>query len=265
MSANQSNNHKLTPEGHHWVETEDGSQTLFSDRFQEACHSTSGAKAETILHYLNGCQILEKAQAQDELIILEVGFGLGMGLETTLESLKDSKTKLTFISLEIDHNLVEWFRLKHNSHPLFKNFKWCQNKNLTSLELENSNISIIILVGDARVTLPQFANEKKIKWHAIYQDAFSPKKNPVLWTREWFELLKAHSHESVLLSTYSSSASIRKSLIESGWKLHAGEKFGKKRTSTRASLIGDSDPEILKSLTLSPILSLTDKNILGAT
>jgi hypothetical protein len=31
------------PDGHTLVETEDGSETLFSQRFGEACHSTTGA------------------------------------------------------------------------------------------------------------------------------------------------------------------------------------------------------------------------------
>jgi tRNA U34 5-methylaminomethyl-2-thiouridine-forming methyltransferase MnmC len=72
------------PEGHRFVETEDGSWTLFSEAFQEACHSTTGARAETLLHYIQGCRILEKAKIHSPLVVLEIGFGLGIGLLTTL-------------------------------------------------------------------------------------------------------------------------------------------------------------------------------------
>ena len=72
-------NMKLPSSDYRFVETEDGTKTLFSERFGEACHSTTGAKSETLLHYIHGCEITEKAK-QNSLSILEVGFGLGVGL-----------------------------------------------------------------------------------------------------------------------------------------------------------------------------------------
>lgn len=233
-----------TPPGHTWVETEDGSQTLFSEKFGEACHSTTGAKSETVLHYIHGCEILEKARLP-KLSILEVGFGLGVGLITTWEMTKDLPAEIHFLSLEIDPALVHWFLEEHKDHPLFK----------------DSKFKFHILVGDARVTLPQYAKENRPAWNAIYQDAFSPKRNPVLWTKEWFTLLKDYSADDVVLSTYSASSSIRKSLVETGWKLSAGEKFGPKRTSTRARLFGETDAEILDALSRSPVKALTDKDL----
>ncbi len=75
------------PLGHSIVFTEDGSETFFSEAFQEACHSTTGAKTETILHYIEGCKILGKSEIFSPLSILEVGFGLGVGFLTTLEKI----------------------------------------------------------------------------------------------------------------------------------------------------------------------------------
>lgn len=245
-------NLKLPP-GHHKVETEDGSWTLFSEAFQEACHSTSGAKAETLLHYVNGCRIREKIDSYDPLIILEVGFGLGIGFLTTLESLPKDK-RWTFISLEIDRSLLEWFRETHKDHEFLKDLKWEGNL----LKARNEFVELIIIQGNARTALPEFLHSFPYKWHAIYQDAFSPKRNPILWTREWFELLKENSHSDVLLSTYSASNSIRKSLHQAGWSIHKGEKFGPKRASTRATLHGETDPEILHQMERSPAVALTD-------
>src|SRR6478752_3776666 len=85
------------PKGHALVATGDGTFTLFSEAFQEACHSTTGAKTETILHYVEGCKILEKISLHEPLVILEVGFGLGIGLETTLEKIPNHK-KIHFLS-----------------------------------------------------------------------------------------------------------------------------------------------------------------------
>ena len=235
---------KLPSPDYRVVETEDGSQTLFSERFGEACHSTTGARSETLLHYIHGCEITKKAK-QETLSILEVGFGLGVGLITTWEMTKDLPARVHFLSLEIDPALVKWFHEEYENHPVMTDPKF----------------TFEILVGDARIALPDYAKKNRPHWNAIYQDAFSPKRNPVLWTKEWFTLLKEYSAPDVVLSTYSASSSIRKSLIESGWKLSPGEKFGPKRTSTRARLSGETDPAILDALSRSPVKALSDKDL----
>jgi len=245
---------KDSPKNHKWVLTEDGSYTLFSEAFQEACHSTSGAKEETILHYIKGCQVHEKLISQNDLTILEVGFGLGLGFLTTLEEIKKYEKPVHFLSLEIDPELLNWFQEQ------YPQMQWHQGE-FNYLEGIFGKIKLTVLCGDARKSLPWFAKNYPFKVHAIYQDAFSPKKNPVLWSVEWFEFLKTISAEDVTLSTYSSSSSIRKSLIQAGWTLQKGEKFGPKRSSTRASLQGISDPEILEQLARSPVEALTDESI----
>lgn len=246
----------LPPPNHSWVETLDGSFTLFSDQFQESCHSTSGAKSETILHYFNGCEIDKKILVHSPLNILEVGFGLGVGFLTTYELLPKNQN-IHFVSMEIDTNLLEWFREQQLSHEFLKNLKWKEN----ILACQNEFLKLTIICGDARTALPQWMKNQDLMFHAIYQDAFSPKRNPILWTKEWFELLRSYSTQDVILSTYSASSSIRKSLFESGWSLRAGEKFGPKRTSTRAYLDRESDPEILEQLKRSPVAALTDLQI----
>jgi tRNA U34 5-methylaminomethyl-2-thiouridine-forming methyltransferase MnmC len=245
------NGNLTPPKGHGLVKTEDGSFTLFSEAFQEACHSTAGAKAETLLHYVEGCKIFEKSNLHNPLVILEVGFGLGIGFKTTLEVLE--KKHFHFISLELDKNLLEWFRINNPDLKL----DWKNN----ILETRNQDYVLTIIQGDARQTLPSYLKNHSVKWHAIYQDAFSPKRNPTLWTKEWFSLLRDHSAQDVILSTYSASSSIRKGLYETGWGVHKGEKFGLKRTSTRATLSDPIDPEIFLQLERSPACAFTDLNI----
>lgn len=237
------------PIGHSLVETQDGSYTLFSEAFGEACHSIGGAKSETILHYINGCKIPEKAKEKN-ITILEVGFGLGIGFLTTLEEIK---TPFTFISVELDKNLLNWFK---DHHPELE-LSWDGNL----LKGKTKSFDLIIIQGDARIELPRFLKNHPVKWDAIYQDAFSPKRNPILWTKEWFEFLKTHSEPDVILSTYSASNSIRKSLHDAGWGVHRGDMFGPKRTSTRAYLNQPTDPVILDLLLRSPVSAITDKGL----
>jgi tRNA U34 5-methylaminomethyl-2-thiouridine-forming methyltransferase MnmC len=243
---------KSLPPSHRWVETEDGSKTLFSEQFQEACHSTTGAKAETVLHYVGGCKVVERAYLKEPFVILEVGFGLGVGFLTTMEKIPE-RARWHFISLEIDRDLLEWFRL---TNPELK-LHWEGNL----LKGNSTSWELTVIQGDARVELLKYLEKQPVKFDAIYQDAFSPKKNPTLWTKEWFELLKVFSDEDVILSTYSASTSIRKSLHETGWGVQRGEKFGPKRTSTRATLKLPTDTEILLQMERSPVSAISDLNI----
>jgi tRNA U34 5-methylaminomethyl-2-thiouridine-forming methyltransferase MnmC len=252
---------KTLPPNHEWVETEDGSFTLFSKAYAEACHSSTGAKTETLLHYVSGCEIEDKIQSPLGLTILEVGFGLGIGFLTTYEVLKKTGKPWSFISMEIDEELLKWFCHEHRDHEFLKHLQWKNLKEHKFLEAQHDGVELVILCGDARKTLPLYAEAFEPQWNAIYQDAFSPKRNPVLWTVEWFTLLKDFAHPSTVLSTYSSSSAIRKSLLEAGWSLQSGDKFGPKRSSTRARLEGKSDPEILERLERSPVPALQDDNI----
>ena len=102
----------LPPPDHHWIPTEDGSWTIFSDRFQEAAHSTHGAIAETKLRFLKGCCIRKRwlADPSHDFSIFEVGYGLGIGAIETfhLWLLLDTQTPVNFVSCEIDENLILW-------------------------------------------------------------------------------------------------------------------------------------------------------------
>ena len=240
-----------------WIETDDGSLTLFSKLYQENCHSQAGAHLETQLHYIEGCQIESLYQNLDSFTLLEVGLGTGLGLDLTLQTLARYPLRpAKLISTEIDETLVE-FLIKNSPFSFFKSLVKKGNHYFG----EEHQIKIIILIGDARRTVPDYFQEQSLKVDAIYQDAFSPRRNPDLWTVEWFKDLQKISSSHVKMSTYSASSSARKSMIEAGWIIQNGPKFGQKRSSTRASLQGVSDQQILDHLGRSPVSAITDASI----
>lgn len=244
------------PKNHTLTQTEDGSFSLYSENFQEGCHSFSGARKETELHYLQGCKIQEGLSVKTELIVLEVGFGSGLGFEMTRELLKEGHGRLRFISLEIDPELTRWsferLGLEASIEKLHSGMIWTAKA---------EGYSLTVLVGNARTLLPLYLKQFSPRFDAIYQDAFSPKRNPVLWTKEWFSLLKEYSNSDAILSTYSASNSIRKSLVEAGWILQKGESFGPKRASTRAGLQGSSDLDIIEQMSRSPSTAIYDSQL----
>lgn len=99
-----------------------------------------------------------------------------------------------------------------------------------NLFYEDKQFKIEVLIGDARKVVPQI----KEKIDVIYQDAFSPAHNPLLWTKQFFSDIAKISKEDTLLTTYSTAA-VRLGLYENGFLIfvHYGEKS---RYSTIASM-----------------------------
>ena len=217
------------------IKTKDGSLSLYSEFFSEGFHSKAGAKAETLYNFIEGCQLLSKAQKCYEekrtLNIFEVGFGAGYGAVLTFQALaswsQQNKKKLNvyFVSTELDPKLISYAQQ-------FWGEQWLERKKSSKL-----NFQFKILLGDARDTLPNFKHKNpNFIAEIIYQDPFSPRQNSELWTVEWFKQLKEIASSEVLLSTYSASQKVRWALLESGWKIQEREGFAHKKSSTCAFL-----------------------------
>lgn len=225
------------------VTTQDGSQTLWSEHFQEQCHSHAGARAETQYQFIEGCHIRQKAK-QGPLNILDVGHGPGWGVIETFQSLDSDPLlfPIHLISLEIAPELLE-FAKSYFSDKNWRQFpkhadlqivsKWDEG---TWLMAQKGPHTLSILLGDATKLLPLFLSIHELKFHAIYQDAFSPKKNEALWNVEWFSLLKKWASPDCILSTYSASSLVQKNLLSCGWNVVLRKGFGPKKSATRACL-----------------------------
>lgn len=241
------------------IQTEDNTCTVWSEYFDENCHNLSGAKEETFHNYIFGCEINKKINNQKILNIFDVGFGPGLGLLYLYEFITQSNFdgEVNYYSIEIDEVLIKW--AIDNTFSNYNKTVEVKSIPLNYYLIKIQNITAFIFVGDGRKTIP-IAKELNLisPLHAIFQDPFSPKKNPVLWTVEWFKLLKDLSDKNVIMSTYSSSVSIRKSMLEAGWIIENLKGFGKKKTMTKAMLKGVISSDLLKELERSPTNSLKD-------
>ncbi|MGZ3790397.1 MAG: tRNA (5-methylaminomethyl-2-thiouridine)(34)-methyltransferase MnmD [Bacteriovorax sp.] len=242
------------------VKTEDDTETVWSEFFNEACHNLSGAYEETLHNYIQGCSIPYYLDRNLDFALLDVGFGVGVGLKALIDQVKAASnftSRLCYYSIELDETLLLW-SLK-TTLP-FLDLLRKEEGELNYYEGSFGQIEIKIFVGDGRLTLPRAHALSQIKMlDAIFQDAFSPKKNPALWSVEWFSFLKQISSPSVRLSTYSSSISIRKSLLAAGWAIENARGFALKRTMTKANLTGTTSEELLDQMKRSPSLEIRDK------
>lgn len=226
------------------VETSAGDFTLWSEHFREHCHSMAGAIGETNYNFIEGCKLGDKLKKLDETIplrILEVGFGTGCGWMETKKFLRaTAKHNVHFLSLEIEPALISWAQKQYasevdDSYPCFKDLKLIKNeKDYDLWEAEKERSRLTILRGDASTSLQSFLSQNVQLEHsfdAIFQDAFSPGKNPVLWEEKFFSTIRKLVKADGVLSTYSVSASVKKNLEASGWKCQERSGFAHKRAS----------------------------------
>jgi len=210
---------------------EDGTNTLYSKEFGEPYHSTKdGALHESLEKHVKPAFSLKKNQ--EKLVILDICFGLGYNTFATLYYIKKQqlKTQVHILSPEFDEGLVrslDTFAFP----PEFESIKDIIKAVSSDLYYEDEQFKIEILLGDARKSIPKI----KEKIDIIYQDAFSPAHNPLLWTKEHFSDIRAISDDAAILTTYSTAAAIRLGLYENGFYIfvHRAEMM---RYSTVASL-----------------------------
>ncbi len=194
--------------------------------------------------------------------MLDVGFGVGVGLKALLDELENHPEfthHLSYYSIELDEELFLW-----SAHATLPELKFIRKteSDLIYFECVTDKTILKVFIGDGRTTLPLArALGHLLPLDAIFQDPFSPKKNPALWTVEWFTFLKDSSQPTVQLSTYSSSISIRKSLRESGWTIINARGFALKKTMTKANLLGETAPELIDQLNRSPSKAILDMDI----
>jgi tRNA U34 5-methylaminomethyl-2-thiouridine-forming methyltransferase MnmC len=214
---------------------EDGSKTLYSKEFDEPYHSTKdGALHESLEKHVNPSFSLKSDK--DELTILDICFGLGYNTFATLYYIKKNnlKTKVHILSPEFDEDLVRSLDT-FDFPPEFDTIKPIIKAIAQDLFYEDEQVKIEILIGDARKVIRDLTPLMKKKIDIVYQDAFSPAHNPLLWTYEWFRDVSVICKEDALLTTYSTAAAIRLGLYENGFYIfvHRAEMM---RYSTVASL-----------------------------
>ena len=213
---------------HTAIKSDDGSFTAYSKEFDEHYHSTKdGALHESLSKHV--LPALKYTQDLDEITILDICFGLGFNTLATLYALKNSEQKIKIYSPEFDEDLVR--SLVDFTYPKdFEVYKEIISALSQTQKYESENLSIYIYLGDAR----KFVRETEIKFDVVYQDAFSPSSNPLLWTSEYFKDISALMKPEAILTTYSIALPIRIALYENGLNvyLHSGEGF---RSSTLAS------------------------------
>ena len=216
---------------HRSVKSEDGTYTAYSTRFDEHYHSTKdGALNESLRKHVIPAFTLQ--HDKDELTILDICFGLGFNTLATLYYMKANgiRKKVSIFSPEFDETLVR--TLAGFPYPeIFEPFLPVIKGVSQTGHYKDDELEVTLYFGDAR----EYLKTCRERFDIVYQDAFSPSANPLLWTKEYFSDIARVMKDDGVLTTYSTALRIRLALHENGLKvyLNRGEGF---RNATLASI-----------------------------
>ncbi len=215
---------------HMMVQSEDGSFTAFSSEFQEHYHSTrDGALHESLCKHV--IPAFEHHTDKDEITILDICFGLGFNTLATLYYMREEgiKKKVRIFSPEFDGELIA--SLKHFTYPdIFASFLPIIEALSTKNIYEDDHLYIELYIGDAR----EYLRSCDERFDIVYQDAFSPATNPLLWTKEYFSDIARLINVDGIVTTYSMALKTRLALYENGFNIYINSGEGH-RDATLAS------------------------------
>lgn len=209
------------------VRTNDGTDTIFNDKFGETYHSYTGAYEEALKKFTLPTQIQNFTKAQEKIKVLDVCFGLGYNSSVFAEiALKNNlKIKIEILGLENDSWILEQIHLTQ-----FPTKNWNLFQKMKNFEISSENLKLKIFVGDARKTLENISK----KFDFVLFDPFSPKNCPELWEENFLKKISLVSKVGTKLTTYSCNKKFRNSLEKLGWKIFDVEGVGRKSPSTLA-------------------------------
>ncbi len=205
--------------------TRDGSRTLYSRQYQQSFHSVHGALTEARHVFLEGSGTEELLKTQQEVSVLEIGFGTGLNWLITALAARRYRVRLTYTALDkqipsaellsqLDYGdligapslaatIEEWRKTFSNEVPY-------GTYNLP----HEYNSTLQLSLGEAtEAILPDRS------YDSIYFDAFDPGANPELWVPEFFRQLYKALRDGGCLATYSVAGHVRRALTASGFSV----------------------------------------------
>lgn len=200
-----------------FVKTADGSNTLFSAKYNQHFHNPDdGAINEALTKHI--IPTFEFQKDKDELNILDICFGIGYNTFSTLYFINKNKLskKVNIYSPELDGELVK--SLASFEFPKeFEDIKHIIDAVANTGFYEDEKIKIEVNIGDAREYIQSFKDDF---FDIVYQDAFSSEVNMELWTKEYFDDIYRISNKNSIMSTYAIATPIRLSMNEAGFFIY---------------------------------------------
>lgn len=201
--------------------TDDGSKTIYSNRFGEHYHSTYGAASESNHVFIEAGYL---ANTADRVSVFEVGFGTGLNAWLTLQQALKLNRHTRYETIEL-YPVDELTVSELHDNPIFRklhNAPWGQPTEITSCFVLYKHFNDLLLA-----VFPQ-------KFDVIYFDAFSPAVQPEMWSRDVFSKLCEAMNPGAVLTTYCAKGEVRRTMQNVGLTVERLPGYAGKREMLRA-------------------------------
>ena len=241
-NVNISSNASSGASGYRIVRLSSGVYSVHSLAHAETFHPVIGPVAEAEALYVRQLDLVERLRRHSgEFVVWDVGLGAAANALTLVRALREVPCKIRLISF--DHTLEPLgFALAHSEHlPYLSGYEPKLTNLLDTLQTDfpdgNCSLQWSVQLADFPSLLRTPEAAALPKPHLVMFDAFSPAKNPAMWTlplfSDLFRLLDPN--RSCALPTYSRSTMLRVTLLLAGFFVGVGHATGQKEETTVAA------------------------------
>lgn len=209
----------------------------------ETFHPVIGPAAEAEALYVNQLKLRKRFQSHaGEFVVWDVGLGAAANVLAVLRASADLHGSLRVLSFDRTIEPLR-FALQHSEKLGY--FGGYENVVAEFIQTGRASFARVrweLRAGDFP-TLMRDASQALPPPHAILFDAFSPARNPAMWTASLFSDLfrRLDPHRPCAMPTYSRSTMLRVSLLLAGFFVGVGHATGEKEETTIAA----NAPELL--------------------
>ncbi|MBO5698949.1 MAG: tRNA (5-methylaminomethyl-2-thiouridine)(34)-methyltransferase MnmD [Bacteroidaceae bacterium] len=191
------------------INTLDGSPTLYAPEIDEHYHSIKGAESESIHIFVQmGLLHAIETYGLKEVNILEIGFGTGLNALLTLNASKNLPETINYHTTELyplSWSIVEQLYTTHTEElKSLHDAPWNTHYSITP------NFTINKCHADVKKLTFEGIN-------VVYFDAFSPEKQPDLWSESFLSRIYQQMAPNGVLTTYCAKGEIRRRLQNVGF------------------------------------------------
>jgi tRNA U34 5-methylaminomethyl-2-thiouridine-forming methyltransferase MnmC len=229
--------------GYELVTLANGTRSVRDLRSGETFHPVIGPQAEAEALYVRQLRLRERFNAcREEFVIWDVGLGAGANTLTALKALRDLRGRLRLVSFDqtlealrfaIEHaGALGYLEGVREEAEVIASGQTCHEfvRDALAVRWETHLGDFPSLINGGRMAaLPAP--------HAIMYDAYSPMRNPEMWTLPLFDNLYRclDALRPCALPTYSRSTILRVTLLLAGFHVGVGHPTGEKEETTIAA------------------------------
>jgi tRNA U34 5-methylaminomethyl-2-thiouridine-forming methyltransferase MnmC len=231
-----------TDSGYQLVRLNNGICSVRSLADDETFHPVVGPVAEAEALYVNQLRLRERLKNHSgKFVIWDVGLGAAANALTVLRATKNIECKIRLVSFDHTIEPLEFALKNADALGYFGGYenhlKGFLREHRVAFRDDQQSVNWELHLGDFPTLLAQSGAEQFPKPHAILFDAYSPAKNPAMWTlplfTNLFQLLDPQ--RSCALPTYSRSTILRVTLLLAEFFVGVGHATGEKEETTIAA------------------------------